>query len=179
MAKQIQHSSGAGSSADSPSADTRAPTLAQPEIAELLGFSGDGYPVIIGGEQPEPMEVPTTIDLGDDDVGSAVLVTFVGGRRDQPIITGLVRPPRGSQEDRPSAAQAAARTSPLVLDDGPLTIEADDKTVTVSAEQELVLRCGKASLRLRRDGFVELRGVDVMSRAARVNWIKGGSVSLN
>jgi len=43
----------------------------------------------------------------------------------------------------------------------------------------VVLRCGKASLTLRRDGKVLLRGVDVVSQADQVHKIRGGKVQIN
>ena len=152
---------------DAPSGPPRAAGL-----GELLGFSAQGYPVILLAGGREALEVPTTVVLGHDDVGSMVLVTFVDGREDQPVVTGRLLPP--FSPDEPPAAPGPTPTG-----DGPLRIEADGETVTIEAGRELVLRCGKASIRLRRDGRVEVRGVDVVSRAERANWIKGGSVALN
>jgi hypothetical protein len=51
--------------------------------------------------------------------------------------------------------------------------------VVLEAERSLTLRCGEASLTLRADGRVLLRGEDVVSHAKRVNRIRGGSVAVN
>ncbi|MFT3782346.1 MAG: hypothetical protein QM790_10050 [Nibricoccus sp.] len=51
--------------------------------------------------------------------------------------------------------------------------------VVVEAGQELVLKCGKASIELSKDGTISIKGTDVISRARRVNRIKGSSVTLN
>ena len=49
----------------------------------------------------------------------------------------------------------------------------------VSARDQLVLRCGKASVTLTRAGKVLIEGTYVLSRSSGVNKIKGGSVQLN
>jgi hypothetical protein len=49
----------------------------------------------------------------------------------------------------------------------------------VSAKEELVLRCGKASITLTKAGKVMIKGSYLLSRSSGVNRIKGGSVQLN
>lgn len=49
----------------------------------------------------------------------------------------------------------------------------------VSAKEQLVLRCGKASITLTKAGKVLIKGSYVLSRSSGVNRIKGGSVQLN
>lgn len=176
MAKQALHPQGAAShptEPDAPEPDATPPaTPRAPSLAELVGFSEQGFPVIVVSGDEHALEVPTTVDLGPDDRGCTLLVTFVDGNPEQPMVTGRVQPPRPPLErNDPSPSTISAS--------GPLRVEADGEIITIEAERELVLRCGKASLRLRKDGFVEVRGLDVVSRAERSNWIKGGSVALN
>jgi hypothetical protein len=49
----------------------------------------------------------------------------------------------------------------------------------VSAKEQLVLRCGKASITLTKAGKVLIRGEYVQSRSSGVNRIRGGSVQIN
>ena len=49
----------------------------------------------------------------------------------------------------------------------------------LSAEREVTIRCGKASITLTREGKIILRGTYISSRSSGVNRIKGGSVHLN
>jgi hypothetical protein len=49
----------------------------------------------------------------------------------------------------------------------------------VQAAEELVLRCGDASITLTRAGKIILRGTYLLSRSSGVNRIKGGSVQIN
>ncbi len=45
--------------------------------------------------------------------------------------------------------------------------------------EELVFRCGKASITLRSDGLIRLQGVRIDSKATRLNRILGGTIQLN
>ena len=51
--------------------------------------------------------------------------------------------------------------------------------VCIRAGEELELRCGPASITLRKDGKVVTRGMDVAAVASRRNRIKGASVEIN
>ena len=55
----------------------------------------------------------------------------------------------------------------------------DGKRVTFDAKEEIVLRCGKASITLTRAGKVLIRGAYLLSRSSGVNRIKGGVVHVN
>ena len=55
----------------------------------------------------------------------------------------------------------------------------DGKRVTFDAKEEIVLRCGKASITLTRAGKILIRGAYLLSRSSGVNRIKGGSVQIN
>ncbi len=93
------------------------------------------------------------------------LLLFEEGDPGRPIMVGLLR------DVVPSEAPAAEPTK--------VEVEADGKRVEVEAADELVLRCGKASLVLRRNGRVIVRGTYVETRSSGVNRIKGGSVQIN
>lgn len=55
----------------------------------------------------------------------------------------------------------------------------DGKKVRLEGQDEIVLRCGKSSITMRRNGRVVIRGVQVESRATGRNRIKGGAVLIN
>ncbi len=63
----------------------------------------------------------------------------------------------------------------------PFVIEADvdGRRVELKAQDELVLRCGEASVTLRRNGRVIVRGTHVETYSTGVNRIKGGQVRIN
>ena len=68
---------------------------------------------------------------------------------------------------------------PLVHQPAQVEVEADGERLVVDAKEQLVLRCGKASITLTRAGKVLIQGTYLSSRSTGVNRIKGGSVQLN
>jgi len=61
----------------------------------------------------------------------------------------------------------------------PKVVMIDGKRVTFDAKEEIVLRCGKASITLTKAGKVLIRGAYLLNRSSGVNRIKGGSVQIN
>ena len=55
----------------------------------------------------------------------------------------------------------------------------EKQRVVVSSEDELVLRCGKASITLTKAGKILIRGAYVSSTASGTHRIRGGSVEIN
>ena len=56
---------------------------------------------------------------------------------------------------------------------------ADGNRVQIEAVEEIVLRCGKASITLRSNGRLVIRGAYLEIYASGTNRIKGGSVLIN
>jgi len=86
-----------------------------------------------------------------------VLLVFEQGRADRPIVLGLLQDP--------AAVPDVARV--------------DGRRVVLEGKDEIELRCGAASITLRRNGRIVIRGVDVETRAKGRNRIRGGSVAIN
>jgi len=51
--------------------------------------------------------------------------------------------------------------------------------VVLEGSEEVVLRCGEASVTLHRDGKLVLRGAYIETTAKGLNRIRGGSVKIN
>jgi hypothetical protein len=62
-----------------------------------------------------------------------------------------------------------------------VTLEAtiDGSRMRIGAKDEVVLQCGKASITLRRNGRVVIRGTHVETHSTGTNRIKGGQVRVN
>ncbi|NVB42294.1 hypothetical protein G6O69_31005 [Pseudenhygromyxa sp. WMMC2535] len=99
-----------------------------------------------------------------------VLLVFAEGRPDAPIIIGLLQPPT------PLELQPAPDSD---LVGGPTEARIDGRRVELEGADEVILRCGKASITLRRNGRVVIRGAYVETRSSGVNRVKGGSVEIN
>lgn len=98
----------------------------------------------------------TTTQLSRADIGAQVALMFVAGDPRQPLLIGRI-------QRLPQEALA----------------QLDGERLEFSAEREIVLRCGKASITLTRAGKVIIRGAYLSSRSTGVNRIKGGSVQIN
>ena len=55
----------------------------------------------------------------------------------------------------------------------------DGKRVVIKGYEEVVLQCGEASITLRANGKVIIRGAQIESHARGLNRIKGGGVKVN
>lgn len=97
--------------------------------------------------------------------GTAVLLVFEAHDPAKPIITSVIR---DRLEPKTETSAAAPRD---VLVDG--------RRIVLEGHDEVVLRCGKASITLRRDGKIAVQGVELLSRATGTNRIRGGSVAIN
>lgn len=101
----------------------------------------------------------TTTALCRDDIGAQVALMFEAGDPARPLVIGRIQ-------------RLPANASPAVA-------HVDGERLEFSAKQEIVLRCGKASITLTRAGKVIIRGTYLSSRSSGVNRIKGGSVQIN
>lgn len=130
-------------------------------VGVLLGFGAQGEPLVVFTGNPQDAAVPAraTTALQAGDVGGEVALLFEGGDPARPVVIGrLLRP---------------GRSVPAV------EVVRDGQRVDVRAEQEIVPRCGKASITLTRAGKVLIRGAYISSQSSGANRIKGGSVHLN
>jgi hypothetical protein len=57
--------------------------------------------------------------------------------------------------------------------------DVDGRRVRIVARDEVVIACGPASITLRRNGRVVIRGTYVETRSAGTNRIRGGQVRVN
>jgi len=100
------------------------------------------------------------------------VVLFERGDRTRPIIVGFIEGVPGPEE--PVEAAPALPDRPAIVE-----ADVDGKRVRVTARDEIVLQCGSASVTLRRNGRVIIRGTYIESRSDGTNRIKGGQVQIN
>ncbi len=90
-----------------------------------------------------------------------------------------------SPGDRVVALRCDSGASYVVLDRisarvaEPSANEVEKQFVTIDADKGLTLSCGNASITLKRDGKIIVRGTEIVSRASRKNRIRGATVSIN
>lgn len=134
---------------------------------ELAALTDDGRTALVLFQgQPGTAAVParTVVDLHGAHIGRPVALMFEGADPSRPIVMGVLREGAGwPLPDRPAQVE----------------VDVDGERLVVTAQEQLVLRCGKASITLTKAGKVLIQGAYVLSRSSGVNRIKGGSVQLN
>lgn len=136
-------------------------------IGELLALSADGTTAYVrfdGQPGTAALAARSTVELRGAHVGRSVVLVFERADVTRPVVLGVVRGDEGWPFDR----------APPQVD-----VDADGRRLAVTAEEEIVLRCGKASITLGKDGKVAIEGSYIVSRSSGVNRIKGGSIQLN
>lgn len=145
-----------------------APVISSPGFVRVtvVGWSESGLPLVQLSELEDPVEAQMLAQVHDQDIDRAIAgetlayAQLVEG--EPPLIVGVTRTGR-------STVASGARWT-LVEDDGKVVVE---------AAESLELRCGEASITLRADGKIQVRGVDVTTRARRTQRIRGGTVLIN
>jgi hypothetical protein len=136
-------------------------------IGELIAVKDEGRtPLILfpGQHGSAALAARTVVDLHGHHIGSKVVLMFEGADLNKPIVMGVLREDDGW---------------PLAERPGQVEVDADGERLLVSEKEQLVLRCGKASITLTKAGKVLIEGSYLLSRSSGVNRIKGGSIQLN
>lgn len=140
-------------------------------VGWLVRFTAEEGPVVDYPGNPHgplPARTVVTFDPGSAAAAIAerrgVVMLLERGRDDSPIVMGLLAPTMPVQAELPAP---------------PDDVRVDGRRVEIEGADEIVLRCGQASIVLRRNGRVLIRGTAVETRARGVNRIKGGSVQIN
>jgi hypothetical protein len=146
-----------------------------PRIGRVVAFRNGEARVDFDGNALGPVRarVASTVDVESlaraaDSRQDAVLI-FADGDPRRPVLLALLR------SDTP-LVDAILQGS---LPSAEKTARVDGQRVEIEGREEVLLRCGKATLTLRRDGKVVLRGVEITTQADRVQRIRGGKVQIN
>ncbi|MCP3926013.1 MAG: hypothetical protein GY714_25910 [Desulfobacterales bacterium] len=123
----------------------------------LAGFNEELAPLVSHNYSSSKTEARSLVTLKKEDIDREVALMFENGNPEIPIIMGLM--------------QKSLDTNIEVIADG--------KKQEIKAEKEILLKCGKASILLRDDGKIVIKGTNIISRAKESNKIRGGSVKIN
>jgi len=145
----------------------RAARIAGVKIGRIVAIADDGAtPLVTYPDQPTstPVRARATLDLHAPHIGRSVVLMFEDGDPLRPIVIGCI---------------ATAGADALGHAGGHVEVTADEERIVVSANEQIVLRCGKASITLTKAGKVIIKGAYVSHRSSGVLRIKGGSVQIN
>jgi hypothetical protein len=136
-------------------------------VGELIGTTDDGRtPLVMYPGQPGSAAIVarSVVDVHGCHIGKQVVLVFEGADLARPIVMGILRDGQDSAlEGRP----------------GHVEVDSDGERMIVGAKEQLVLRCGKASITLTKAGKVLIQGAYVSNRSSGVLRLKGGSVNIN
>lgn len=135
-------------------------------VGRIVGFLEARTPLVTFPGQPgsAAMAARAIVDIHAEHIGRDVVLMFDAGDPARPIIMGWIRTESGW---------------PLAEQPGQVEVDADGERLVISAKEQIVLRCGKASITLTKAGKVLIQGAYVSSRSSGVNRLWGGSVQLN
>ncbi|MGH8352954.1 MAG: DUF6484 domain-containing protein, partial [Pseudomonas sp.] len=131
----------------SPTSETPAGRLDGVVIGVLLDVPQAGSPVVAfpGCPSDTGIAARSTTQLSREDLGAQVALLFEAGDPSRPLVIGRIQ----------RLAPAPAPVSVAHL---------DGERLELCAEREIVLRCGKASITLTREGKVIIHGAYLSSR---------------
>lgn len=149
--------------------------LSTPCIGRLAGVSRQGEVLVTyEGYGPFPAKLLSGVKRkeisGSGQQGREVLLVFEKGNPERPVIIGLM-------EDRLEdiiSFEVATENVPA-----PQHVQIDGKQITIEAEDEVLLKCGKGSILIRKDGKIIIKGTDLLSRSTGAQRIRGASVNVN
>jgi hypothetical protein len=142
-------------------------TAMPPVIGTLQGFDLLEQPLVasLATSPGQVLSARTTVPLSRSMIGRSVVVVFEGGDPLRPIILWVIEA-RALVEEEPATERAMA-------------IRTDGERYLITAEREIVLQCGEASITLTRAGKVIIKGNYILSRSTGCNKLKGAAIDIN
>ena len=119
------------------------------------------------------------------DRGEIAVLGFDGGDAFRPLVLALLPQPGAGAEaagvETTGAPPAPVAVAAPRVGATPDVVKADvdGRRVLIEGQDEIVFQCGKASVTLRRNGKVVIRGTHVETVSEGTNRIKGGQVRIN
>jgi len=143
-------------------------------VGLLVELATTGEPLVDfpGNPAGKPVPAMATTRLTANNVGGEVALLFENGDASRPLIVGPLLHPVAIAPEPTEADGAKTGTEAT-------EVMVDGQRVSFTAQEELVLRCGAASITLTRAGKILIRGKYVLSRSSGVNRGKGASIQLN
>lgn len=152
-------------------------------IGVVAGIDNQGQPLVDFPENHtgQPLSAISTMSITVTHVGRSVALLFAKGDPKSPVIMGLIHSPL---QDLIMAYDANGLGRPveevpastgLKVDE----VTVDGKKIVLEGREEVVIKCGEASITLTKAGKILIHGNYVLNHSTGVNRITGGSVQVN
>ncbi|WNG42439.1 hypothetical protein F0U61_42365 [Archangium violaceum] len=148
----------------------------------LVGIDASGRPLVdFEGSLAGPVaaQLATALDARALQEAAArrqkVVLLFENGDARRPFLMALIQEPSPT----PLLDELLTNPAPAPAPRRPVEAWVDGQRVTIEGQDEVVIRCGEASITLRRNGKVVIKGTQLETSATGTHRIKGGSVEIN
>lgn len=127
----------------------------------------------------------STVALKQNQSGRQVAMLFAEGNPEKPVIVGLIHSTLHEMIENFEIMPADAETlQENNSHEEATTVNKDDvyldgKRIVLEGHEEVVFKCGDASITLTKAGKILIRGKYLLTRSTGVNRIMGGSVQIN
>lgn len=155
-------------------------------IGVLTGINEQGQPLVNFQEAKTdtPVIALSTVALNQQQIGRQVALLFAEGNPEKPVVMGLIHSALDAMIENFEMPVEDENTQEESLDNTEAKTQIDDayldgKRVVLEGKEEIVLKCGDASITLTKAGKILIRGKYLQSRSTGVNRILGGSVQVN
>lgn len=152
-------------------------------IGEITGLDAQGQPLVNYPENQtgQPQTALTTVGITASHIGRKVALLFAKGDPRSPVIMGLIHSPLQelivaytNREQAKDESEVTDETSTHADD-----LIVDGQRIVIEGKEEVVIKCGEASITLTRAGKILIRGKYILNSSSGVNRIQGGSVQVN
>jgi hypothetical protein len=149
--------------------------ILEPRVGWIAGVEGGAPLVDYPGNPGVPVRARSAVKLAPEALlaaaasGQGAVLLFEEGDPGRPLLMGVLEP----ESETPFLDEilaAPAREAKVV--------EVDGDRVLLDAKREVVIRCGRSSIRMSRNGIV-LSGVRIETRAAGLHRVKSGKTEIN
>lgn len=153
-------------------------------IGSVVELDGQGQVLVTyhGNPAGEPLAAMTTLTITHAHIGRQAALLFADGDPRRPVIMGLIHSPLQAmlddyeltpEQSEPVSQEAMAPAAKID------NVTVDGKRVLLEGKEEIILKCGEASITLTKAGKILIRGKYLLNRSEGVNRIMGGSVQVN
>ncbi|MFP2927134.1 DUF6484 domain-containing protein [Pyxidicoccus sp. 3LG] len=149
-----------------------------PRVGWAVGTDGRGGLLVdFENSSGPPVLARSTVPLDEQLLASAVdqrqgvVLLFEDCDPSRPLLMGFIQ----SYPSTPLLEELLGKAARAPA----MEARVDGKQVVLEGQDEVILKCGEASITLRRNGKIVIRGAQVETRAAGTNRIRGGAVKIN
>jgi len=150
------------------------------QLGTIVSLAADGTPNVLIGAS-EPVRARLAVRVTRERLEAAMtarqqcVLLLEDNDPSKPLLAGFIEVPENGDQSASTAAPDAPAPDPAQF----IEADVDGRRIRIAAADEIVLQCGSASVTLRRNGRVVIRGTYVETASEGTNRIKGGQVQIN